>query len=332
MVSAAKRRASSSHRQYQSGSTLGYVPPQLCKLVEEPPSGDGWVHETKFDGYRMQMHVRSGKATFFSRRGLDWTHRFPEIAKACEALDDCIIDGEACGIDSNGLPSFSKLTDALSAKDTTGLVYFVFDCLWGKDEDLRSYPLSTRKKVLTEVLRKVKRSDRRRIHYSDHHAGDGRTLYKAACRMKLEGIVSKRIDAPYKSDDRSGIWQKAKCRPAQEVVVGGWKTQGARFRSLLLGAWQDGRFIYIGHAGTGFNSRNLPRLQKLLAERASNRRPFENSGEPKAGRDTHWIEPTLVVEVAFATWTSDRLLRQVSFKGVREDKDARSIKIEVPEH
>jgi bifunctional non-homologous end joining protein LigD len=326
----ATRTVSKSRRQYQSGGAvpMRYVRPQLCKLVETAPTGERWVHETKFDGYRMQMHLRSGKAVFYSRNGLDWTHRFPEIVDACSTLSNAVIDGEVCGTDKEGLPSFSKLTDALSSKSTASLVYYVFDVLYGNDEDLTSYPLTTRKNVLKKLLKEIPKKHRNRVRYVDHHEGNGPALHQAACEMHLEGIVSKVKDAPYKPDDRSGIWTKAKCRPAQEFVVGGWKTDGARFRSLLLGAYRGGRFEYVGHAGTGFNQNNLPDLKKKLASLKTEERPFENSGEPKKARETRWAKPELVVEVEFATWTSDGLLRQVSFKGMREDKDPKKVVVE----
>jgi bifunctional non-homologous end joining protein LigD len=317
-----------SRRQYQSGTMpRAYIEPQLCKLVDDPPRGPGWVHETKFDGYRMQLHVRTGEPRLYTRKGLDWTEKFGAIAKAGAALDDAIIDGEICGIGKDGLPSFAELQAALSAKSTGGLVYYVFDMLWGNGEDLRSYPLVTRKKVLQNALKKMKRGDKKRIMFSEHHTGDGAALLEAACELKLEGIVSKRADAPYRSNDR-GLWTKAKCRPGQEAVVGGWKTNGSKFKSLLLGAYRNGRFEYIGHAGTGFNARNLPQLLDLLKARASDKRPFENRGDPKPGRETHWAKPTLVVEVEFETWTRDGLMRQVAFKGVREDKKASAVVVE----
>jgi bifunctional non-homologous end joining protein LigD len=323
------RRQTSSRRQYQSGvGPRGFIAPQLCKVVDEAPSGERWVHEVKFDGYRMQMHVRAGEATFYSRNGLDWTERFPEISRSCARLDSCILDGEVCAPGKDDLPDFANLLAALSAGETSGLVYYVFDILAAKGDDLRGYPLETRKNVLAAELKSLKRGDRGRVSYVDHQRGDGPAVHRAACRMKLEGIVSKMFDSPYKTGDRSGIWQKVKCRLEQEVVVGGWTSEGSRFRSLLLGAWRNGKFIHIGHVGTGFNQRNLPGLKALLEARASKTRPFQNPGEPKASRDTHWVEPTLVVQVAFTSWTRDAKLRQASFKGVREDKDAREVVIE----
>jgi bifunctional non-homologous end joining protein LigD len=260
-----------SRRQYQAGAGVGnYISPQLCELVKVPPRGPRWVHETKFDGYRMQMHVRGGNASFYSRSGIEWTHRFPEIAAACSSLDTCILDGEVRAIDKEGMPSFSGLTDALSAKFTAGLVYFVFDLIWGNSEDLSTYPLETRKKVLAKLVKGLKGAARKRVHYVEHHAGDGAALLEAAARMKLEGIVSKVRDAPYKPGERS-TWTKSKCRPAQEVVVGGWKSAGSKFSSLLLGAYVGGKFVLLGTPAQSFNRRNLPGLQGTC--RSRDRRP-----------------------------------------------------------
>lgn len=307
----------------------GFIQPQLCLLVDAPPHGERWVHEAKLDGYRMQLHVRRGKTVFFSRRGLDWTHRFPEIAQAGQALDDGIIDGEVCAVDAKGLPSFAGLTDALSAKRTHELIYYVFDMIAGNGEMLRDKTLESRKKALAKAIRKLKRSDKNRFAYVDHHQGDGMAMYHAACKMNLEGIVSKRIDAPYTPNDRSGIWTKAKCRPSQELVVGGWKMSGPAFRSLVVGAYAGGKFVHVGTIGTGFNSRNLPALMTALKARETDTSPFEVVRDPKALRDVHWVKPTLVIEAEIASWTSDNFVRQASFKGLREDKKAKDVIVEL---
>jgi bifunctional non-homologous end joining protein LigD len=153
-------------------------------------------------------------------------------------------------------------------------------------------------------------------------------VHEAACKIGLEGIVSKGIDMPYQPNDRSGVWTKAKCRASQELVVGGWKTTGSAFRSLIVGAYWGGKFVHAGTIGTGFNARNLPQLLGALKARASSKRPFDNSGQPKASRDVHWTEPTLVIEAEIASWTSDNLVRQASYKGLREDKKAKDIVVE----
>jgi bifunctional non-homologous end joining protein LigD len=323
-VSAARTRKTSSR------TGTGFIQPQLCELVTEPPEGREWVHEPKLDGYRMQMHVRDHQTVFYSRNGLDWTGRFPEIAKACEALEDCIIDGEVCAVDKEGMPSFAGLTDALTAKKTAGLVYYVFDLLQSGDGDILKEPLRDRKAALKKLIRQLKGRDRKKLSYVDHQSGDGAAMRKAACEMKLEGIVSKRIDVPYRPNDRSGIWVKAKCRLSQELVVGGWKMTGAAFRSLVVGVYSGGKFVHVGTVGTGYNFRNLPVLRKALDARKTGASPFEVVNDPKALRGVHFVKPTLVIEAEIASWTSDHLVRQASFKGLREDKPAKMVVVEIP--
>jgi bifunctional non-homologous end joining protein LigD len=261
-----------SRRQYGTAPMPEFVEPQLALLVEGAPRA-GWVHEIKFDGYRMQGRISKGKCVLRSRKGLDWTHRFPEIAKACEKLPDCIIDGEICGLDKHGLPSFSGLQQSLSDKKTSALVFYIFDLLWLQEEDYRPYALATRKKVLERLLKKVKSP---RVLYVEHHDVDGAGMFRIACEMKLEGIVSKSPDAKYVSG-RPGLWKKVKCRPRQELIICGWKMNGMNFASLILGAYRGGKLHYVGTAGTGFNGTNLPplmaKLKKLERERRLSRSP-----------------------------------------------------------
>jgi bifunctional non-homologous end joining protein LigD len=307
-----------------------FILPQLAELVSVPPVGPRWVHEVKLDGYRTQLHVRGGTPVLYSRRGLDWTHRFPEIAEASHTLPDCVIDGEVCAVGADGLPSFAGLTDALSAKKTAGLVYFVFDLMALYGSAWLDRPLLERKAALEKVLAKLKGERAHYFSYVEHRAGDGGEMHRAACKIGLEGIVSKVSDAPYKPDDRSGIWTKAKCRASQELVVGGWKTTGGAFRSLIVGAHRAGKFVHVGTVGTGFNTRNLPALMKALKARASDKSPFASGPRRKYGETINWTTPTLVIEAEIASWTSDGLVRQASFKGMREDKKAAAVVVETP--
>lgn len=314
-----------SQRQYVSGGMPDYVAPQLCTLVDNPPER-GWVHEVKFDGYRIQARVESGRAVLRSRKGLDWTHRFPEIAQVCSMLPECIIDGEICAVDRHGLPSFTGLQTALSSKKTDDLVYFVFDLMWLKREDYRSWALETRKKVLRNLLEDLSAI---RVHYVDHHVARGAEIFKSACKMKLEGIVSKKLDATYRSG-RAGLWTKTKCRPRQELVIGGWEANGGTFASLLLGAKRAGKFTYVGTTGTGFNSRNLPLLMDKLKKLETSASPFDDAS-PKKSRSIHYVKPEIVCEVAFETWTRSGKIRQASFKGLRDDKNANDVVVEIPD-
>jgi bifunctional non-homologous end joining protein LigD len=285
------------------------------------------VHEVKFDGYRMQLRVERGRAQLRTRKGLDWTQRFPEISADARHLPDCMIDGEICAIAADGIPSFAGLQQALSDGKTAGLVYFVFDIMFLQGVDLRREPLSMRKQMLAALVEKTKGTAH--FRYVEHFATSGATFLKSACKANLEGIIAKRLDAPYRSG-RSDLWTKAKCRGGQEIVIGGWWGGQTKIRSLLVGSFEGEDFVYRGRIGTGFNSENSgPTLHALnkLKRPAS---PFTKGVKPPRAREIIWVEPKLVAEVEYATITQDGLLRQASFKGLREDKPARSVSLEQP--
>ena len=312
-----------SRRQYGTAPMPDFVEPQLAKLVSEPPKGSDWVHEIKFDGYRMQAHIKKGRATLRSRKGLDWTDRFREIVIGLEHFPDCILDGEICALTPAGLPSFSGLQSALSSGRTAGLVFFLFDCLWLKADDKRPYDLGTRKSILKKL---IEEHESTKLRYVEHMATDGAAMFKSACQLKLEGIVSKRFDQRYISG-RTGAWLKTKCRPRQEAVIGGWEMNGARLARLLLGAYRNGKFTYIGGAGTGFNDKNAPGILKRLRTIETAKMMFE-ANKPSKARDKHYCAPELVCEVAFEDWTESGKLRQASFKGLREDKEPSEVVVE----
>ena len=304
-----------------------FVAPQLCRLVDDPPVGAIWVHEIKFDGYRMQLRVQNGHAALRTRKGLEWSHRFPEIVADGRRLPDCIIDGEICALDEKGVPSFARLQQALSGGRTAELIFFVFDLLFLQGADLRKEPLSARKDMLARLIQMTK--GMAHLRYVEHFATTGEAFLKSACRAKLEGIVSKRLDAPYRSG-RGDLWTKAKCRGGQEVVIGGWWGGPAKLRSILVGAYSGGDFVYLGRIGTGFNSENSGPLLKALNRLKQAKPPFTAGVKPPRAREISWVAPKLVAEVEYATMTQDGLLRQASFKGLREDKPPRSVVLERP--
>ena len=286
------------------------------------------MHEVKFDGYRMQLRVEGGIVALRTRKGLDWTTRFPEIANAGASLPDCILDGEICAVDKKSVPDFAGLLEALSSKKTGKLIYFAFDILWGAGEDLRPFPQDGRKRVLGDMIGRLGKKLRERIRYVEQFSGDGRSAWSSAQELGLEGIVSKRLDRPYKSG-RVGYWTKTKCRLSEDVVIGGWSGEGA-LRSLMVGAYRGSEFVYVGNVGTGFNARNLPALLAALKKHALHTSPFKGRNAPKKAKDVTWTRPDIVCEVAFASWTRDGLLRQASFKGLREDISATDVKLDKP--
>ena len=307
-----------------------FVDPSLAELSDRPPDGPDWIHEVKHDGYRIQARVEGGKVQLLTRKGLDWTARFPRVADAAASLavGAALLDGEIIVPDDSGQSSFSDLQRDLKAKRHDRLVYYVFDLLHCNGVDLRGAALAERKHILQEVISASPASSV--IRFNEHLEAEGDAILREACKLGLEGIVSKREDAPYVSG-RGEHWIKSKCALRQEFVVLGYVRSAAAGKgigSLVLGYYQDGALMHAGRVGTGFDDAQTRQLKKKLDAAKTGKPQFGNAVTKMSLRGVVWSEPQRVAEVAFRGWSSDGLLRQASFKGLREDKPPREVKLE----
>ena len=314
----AKRKAQVAPPKFQA--------PQLATLVDSVPAGNDWVHEYKYDGYRLLVSTAGGAATAFTRKGHDWSDKFRSIMRAAAKLPaGCLIDGEAVALDKKGKPSFQLLQASLKGGDAD-LAFYAFDLLVDQGEDITKLPNIERKERLAALLKTVQPP----ILYGDHVIGKGEALFDAICKEGGEGIISKKATAAYRGE-RGRNWLKVKCIQRQEFVIVGWQDSDKRkgFRSLHLAARAGRKLKYAGKVGTGFDT-------KLIHDLSDRMRPMEVDEPPldvprTARRASHWIEPKLVGEVAYAEFTAAGTLRHPSFIALREDKPAREVVLEKPE-
>jgi bifunctional non-homologous end joining protein LigD len=343
-----------------------FVQPELATLVEAAPEGDAWVHEVKFDGYRALSRIEHGRVEIYSRSDRDWTEHFKLVAEDLARLpaDAAMLDGEVVVQMPDGSTSFQELQRVLGSDKPGGfrrpqrpatdsadpglaegdgtepappggrLLYYAFDLLFLNGYELLASPIEARKELLKRLLsRQPGGLTGTRVRYSDHVAGGGEAFLHEACRLGLEGIVSKRAGSGYRAGVRGSDWQKSKCRNEQEFVIGGYTDPGGSrqgFGALLLGVGGADGLRYVGKVGTGFDDRLLRTLAQRLRALEVEKAPFD-SGLERAPKGSHWVQPTLVAEVAFSEWTRDGGLRHPSFKGLREDKVATEVTREKPD-
>jgi bifunctional non-homologous end joining protein LigD len=306
--------------------------PQLARMVRRPPEGDGWLHEVKFDGYRIGCRIDGKDIRLISRNGKDWTANFPEVREAAARLrvGRVFLDGEVTVVLPDGRTSFQALQSVIGSAPPRDLAYFVFDLLHLDGEDVARLPLEQRKARLKRLIESL--GGETLVRYADHVVGRGPEFFQQACRHGLEGIVSKR-DMPYQAG-RSAYWLKAKCTKRQEFVIGGFTNpEGSRpgIGALLVGVHDpSGALVFAGKVGTGFTQKSAQEMRCRLDALEQKECPFATRPEGRLGRNAHWVEPALVAEVAFSEWTDDGKIRQPSFQGLRTDKSTSDVHREEP--
>lgn len=306
--------------------------PQLATLSQQVPRGDQWIHEIKFDGYRLLARIDHGEVRLITRNGKDWTGRFERIADALRTLpiQNAILDGEVVAIQRDGTSSFRLLQKALATEHTGNLVYQLFDLLYLDGVDLRNAPLLERKRLLGQLTTRAALTKTGTLRYTEHLPGAAEEFHAEACRLGLEGIICKHADEPYRAG-RNRHWLKVKCNRHDEFIIGGYTSPaGSRvgFGALLLGAYEDSRLVYTGRVGTGFTNQQLRTLHARLSELETDESPFDTT--PKVA-GAHWVRPQLVGEVEYTEQTRDGKLRHPTFRGLREDRNPEEITLKPTE-
>jgi bifunctional non-homologous end joining protein LigD len=325
----AVKRKGKSRLKDADGAKPGRMPrdatPQLAVLAAEPPQGDQWVHEIKFDGYRVLAHVERGSVRLITRKKQDWTHRYQIVAERLSELpvENAIVDGEVVALLPSGLTSFQALQNAGKGIGSAQLAFYAFDLLYLDGYDLRACLLEDRKQLLVGILPIGDET----LRLSEHFATSGKEFLHQCCRLGLEGIISKRIDRPYVSG-RTDDWIKSKCLGVEELVIGGF-TMSAKipqgFGALLMGYFNGAELVYAGRVGTGFSSALLVDLRQQLEALRQDRSPFPNIPRQEVDRTVRWVRPKLVAQVQFTGWTDAGVMRHPSFQGLREDKSATAV-------
>ncbi|UPJ99536.1 non-homologous end-joining DNA ligase [Bradyrhizobium sp. 172] len=287
----------------------GFISPQLATLKMKAPSGARWIHEVKYDGYRIQLHIDGDSRKAFTRNGHNWTNRFSVIAGAFDIPGQAIVDGEVVVIHEERT-NFSELQADLGRGDQDRLVYFAFDLLWLDGKDLRRMAQLARKELLKQLIEE--NGLEAPIFYSEHHEGDGQALFEAASKLNYEGIVSKRVDAPYRSD-RVEAWQKIKTVQREKFPVVGFVKDPSGVAALYLGKQEGKKLRYMGKVGTGWSRTKSAEIRKALDTVVS---PKQKLTKPVRKPKATWVEPTFYADIEYRDITSEGLLRASSFKGL----------------